>query len=236
MIPEDRPRTYRVVAPSRNTQGSQDEVTVVLEGHEGEQPSPYDPQQDRSYRGGLLGSRSARYGSSLPNSGGLPGGASGGGGAGGLLGASLLPGSGMGGGLLGGLFGSRGGGSGRGFGGGYDTPDSSVHGASEGLRYGAACVDSPSLPSGSLPRSNRHHGQSAGAVLGKATGGLMKKSVSYGNFGSAFGDSGGGGCGGSGSGRRAGRNSAAGGSTASSAGTSTGAGGGAGGGGGAARL
>ncbi len=122
------------MTPNPVCAGSQDEVTVVLEDHEGEQLSPYDPQQDRSYRGGLLGSRSARYGSSLPNSGGLPGGASGGGAAGGLLGNSIVSGSLMGGGLLGGLFGSRGGGSGRGFSGGYETPDSSVHGANEGLR------------------------------------------------------------------------------------------------------
>ncbi|KAG2436440.1 hypothetical protein HXX76_006743 [Chlamydomonas incerta] len=201
MIPggADRPRTYRV-APAKS-QGSQDSVTVVLEGAE---------EQDAaagayggvggSVRGGrgLLsglgyghaGSNYPSYGSSLPGSGGAAAGILGAGGS-----AAVPPPSSsfLGGSLLSGLFGGRGGGGAAAAAAapGGATPDSSVHGPDSyyGVPEPASLTAFGSLPTSSSLLRARGLNASAGSILTKATGGLktqMKKSTSSGNFGSLW--------------------------------------------------
>eukprot|EP00198_Chlamydomonas_reinhardtii_P010667 XP_001700004.1 predicted protein [Chlamydomonas reinhardtii] len=199
MIPggSDRPRTYRV-APAKS-QGSQDSVTVVLEGaEEQEAAAGAYGGVGGSVRGGrgLLsglgighaGSNYPSYGSSLPGSGGT---------AAVVLGAGTganvpAPSSSfLGGSLLSGLFGGRGGGGGGSAAGGAAgaavTPDSSVHGPDS--YYGVPEPAFGSLPTSSALLRARGLNASAGSILTKATGGLktqMKKSTSSGNFGSLW--------------------------------------------------
>ncbi|GIM13315.1 hypothetical protein Vretimale_16452 [Volvox reticuliferus] len=188
---QDRgPRTYRVALAK--SQGSQEDVTVVLEGAE-------------MGSGGARGGRGGVGGSSLHGSHqsyGSSGGAGAGSsvlGAAGMLSTSLRGSS-----FLGGLFGSRAAGTGSGMLGRgalvLVSPERSVQGMdmlpfAGRERYYHPNDELPTTTFGSLPASSLLRSRanaSAGSILSKATGGLktantkaLKRSVSYQQFNTA---------------------------------------------------
>ncbi|GLI65730.1 hypothetical protein VaNZ11_009334 [Volvox africanus] len=187
-------RTYRV-APAKS-QGSQDDVTVVLEGAE-------------ASSGGARGGRGAAGGSSMHGSHQSYGSSGGGMGGSSVLAAASTSLRGTS--FLGGLFGSRTGGTGSGMSGrgagGLVSPERSFQGMdmlpfAGRERYYQATNELPTTTFGSLPASSLLRSRanaSAGSILSRATGGLnttntkaLKRSVSYQQFGAGSGGMGGG--------------------------------------------
>ncbi|GIL58217.1 hypothetical protein Vafri_13331 [Volvox africanus] len=190
-------RTYRVALAK--SQGSQDDVAVVLEGA-------------GVSSGGARGGRGAAGGSSMHGSHQSYGSSGGGIGGNSVLGAAaMLSTSLRGTSFLGGLFGSRIGGTGGGMlgrgAGGLVSPERSFQGMdmlpfAGRERYYQSTNELPTATFGSLPASSLLRSRanaSAGSILAKATGGLntsntraVKRSVSYQQLGAGSGGIGGG--------------------------------------------